>query len=66
MCGREGGGCITRDEGDAHYRSGTRRSRVRKIQAGEKRGSVWALEASNFFQADVQTGLGLFLAAYLA
>lgn len=31
-----------------------------------KKGSVRALEASNFFLADVQTGLGPFLAAYLA
>jgi hypothetical protein len=32
----------------------------------EKRNSVHALEATNFFLADVQTGLGPFLAAYLA
>ena len=32
----------------------------------EKRGSLKALEATNFFLADVQTGLGPFLAAYLA
>lgn len=32
----------------------------------EKRKSVHALEATNFFLADVQTGLGPFLAAYLA
>ena len=32
----------------------------------EKKVSVRALEASNFFLADVQTGLGPFLAAYLA
>ncbi len=32
----------------------------------EKKGSVRALEATNFFLADVQTGLGPFLAAYLA
>jgi MFS family permease len=34
--------------------------------APEKRKSVHALEATNFFLADVQTGLGPFLAAYLA
>ncbi len=34
--------------------------------ASEKRKSVYALEATNFFLADVQTGLGPFLAAYLA
>jgi MFS family permease len=34
--------------------------------AVEKRKSVHALEATNFFLADVQTGLGPFLAAYLA
>jgi len=33
--------------------------------AGKKR-SIHALEATNFFLADVQTGLGPFLAAYLA
>ncbi len=32
----------------------------------EKKRSVHALEATNFFLADVQTGLGPFLAAYLA
>ena len=32
----------------------------------EKKGSLRALEATNFFLADVQTGLGPFLAAYLA
>jgi MFS family permease len=32
----------------------------------EKRRSIRALEATNFFLADVQTGLGPFLAAYLA
>ena len=32
----------------------------------EKKGSIRALEATNFFLADVQTGLGPFLAAYLA
>ena len=37
-----------------------------KFDAGEKQGSIRALEASNFFLADVQTGLGPFLAAYLA
>jgi MFS family permease len=31
-----------------------------------KKGSIHALEATNFFLADVQTGLGPFLAAYLA
>jgi MFS family permease len=35
------------------------------IPTGKKR-SVHALEATNFFLADVQTGLGPFLAAYLA
>jgi MFS family permease len=34
--------------------------------APEKKKSVHALEATNFFLADVQTGLGPFLAAYLA
>jgi MFS family permease len=34
--------------------------------APEKRKSVHALEATNFFLADVQTGLGPFMAAYLA
>lgn len=34
--------------------------------AADKKRSVRALEASNFFLADVQTGLGPFLAAYLA
>ncbi len=34
--------------------------------APEKMKSVHALEATNFFLADVQTGLGPFLAAYLA
>ncbi len=34
--------------------------------AVEKRKSIHALEATNFFLADVQTGLGPFLAAYLA
>jgi MFS family permease len=32
----------------------------------EKKKSIHALEAANFFLADVQTGLGPFLAAYLA
>jgi MFS family permease len=32
----------------------------------EKKGSIRALEATNFFLADVQTGLGPFIAAYLA
>ena len=32
----------------------------------EKKRSLHALEATNFFLADVQTGLGPFLAAYLA
>ena len=36
------------------------------IPTAQKKGSVRALEASNFFLADVQTGLGPFLAAYLA
>lgn len=34
--------------------------------AEQKRGSLRAVEASNFFLADVQTGLGPFVAAYLA
>ena len=34
--------------------------------APEKQHSIRALQASNFFLADVQTGLGPFLAAYLA
>jgi MFS family permease len=34
--------------------------------APEKKKNVHALEATNFFLADVQTGLGPFLAAYLA
>jgi len=34
--------------------------------APDKKKSVHALEAANFFLADVQTGLGPFLAAYLA
>ncbi len=34
--------------------------------APEKKKSIQALEATNFFLADVQTGLGPFLAAYLA
>jgi MFS family permease len=38
---------------------------VTEIDPGKKR-SVHALEATNFFLADVQTGLGPFLAAYLA
>ena len=38
---------------------------ARNIDPGKKR-SVHALEATNFFLADVQTGLGPFLAAYLA
>lgn len=36
-----------------------------EIDPGKKR-SIRALEATNFFLADVQTGLGPFLAAYLA
>jgi MFS family permease len=36
-----------------------------EIDPGKKR-SIHALEATNFFIADVQTGLGPFLAAYLA
>ena len=39
--------------------------KVTEINSGKKR-SVHALEAANFFLADVQTGLGPFLAAYLA
>src|SRR5580692_248959 len=35
------------------------------IYSGKKK-SIRALEATNFFLADVQTGLGPFLAAYLA
>ncbi|AFL87973.1 arabinose efflux permease family protein [Terriglobus roseus DSM 18391] len=35
------------------------------IDSGKKQ-SIYALEATNFFLADVQTGLGPFLAAYLA
>src|ERR1700737_3269941 len=34
--------------------------------ASEKKHSLRALAATNFFLADVQTGLGPFLAAYLA
>lgn len=37
-----------------------------KIVPAENDGSLKALEATNFFLADVQTGLGPFLAAYLA
>ena len=33
---------------------------------GEKKASIRALQATNFFLADVQTGLGPFVAAYLA
>jgi MFS family permease len=36
------------------------------VRATEKKQSIRALEATNFFLADVQTGLGPFLAAYLA
>jgi MFS family permease len=36
------------------------------VVAIEKKQSIRALEATNFFLADVQTGLGPFLAAYLA
>jgi MFS family permease len=36
-----------------------------EIESGKKQ-SIHALEATNFFLADVQTGLGPFLAAYLA
>src|ERR1700679_2269392 len=36
-----------------------------EIDSGKKQ-SIHALEATNFFLADVQTGLGPFLAAYLA
>src|SRR5579871_5430928 len=40
---------------------------VNAIQVdSEKKGSIRALEATSFFLADVQTGLGPFLAAYLA
>jgi hypothetical protein len=35
------------------------------IESGKKQ-SIHALEATNLFLADVQTGLGPFLAAYLA
>ena len=38
---------------------------AKEIDSGRKR-SIHALEATNFFLADVQTGLGPFLAAYLA
>ena len=38
---------------------------AKEIDPGKK-GSIRALEATNFFLADVQTGLGPFLAAYLA
>jgi MFS family permease len=38
---------------------------TKKNSSGKKR-SLHALEATNFFLADVQTGLGPFLAAYLA
>jgi MFS family permease len=40
-------------------------SNAAEIDPGKK-GSIHALEATNFFLADVQTGLGPFLAAYLA
>ena len=40
-------------------------SEFNKSYPGKKR-SLWALEGTNFFLADVQTGLGPFLAAYLA
>ena len=40
-------------------------SKAAEIQP-DKRESIRALEATNFFLADVQTGLGPFLAAYLA
>jgi len=36
------------------------------LSSDSKKSSVHALEATNFFLADVQTGLGPFLAAYLA
>jgi hypothetical protein len=36
-----------------------------EVDSGKQR-SIRALEATNFFLADVQTGLGPFLAAYLA
>jgi MFS family permease len=44
--------------------SSSQGSSIRDI--GQKRGSVRALEWSNFFLADVQAGLGPFVAAYLA
>jgi MFS family permease len=39
---------------------------AKPVIALEKKQSIRALEATNFFLADVQTGLGPFLAAYLA
>jgi MFS family permease len=39
---------------------------IASVIAMEKKQSIRALEATNFFLADVQTGLGPFLAAYLA
>jgi hypothetical protein len=36
-----------------------------RAEAGKRR-SLRALQAANFFLADVQTGVGPFLAAYLA
>src|SRR5882762_6167923 len=43
----------------------TKGSSVSDITRGKQR-SLWSLEWLNFFLADVQTGLGPFLAAYLA
>ena len=37
-----------------------------KLNVAPEKKSLHALEATNFFLADVQTGLGPFLAAYLA
>lgn len=39
---------------------------LKATMALEKKKSVYALEATNFSLADVQAGLGPFLAAYLA
>ena len=39
---------------------------LQSVSRPEKDGSLQALQATNFFLADVQTGLGPFLAAYLA
>jgi hypothetical protein len=43
----------------------SRMVKAAKIDPCKKR-SIHALETTNFFLADVQTGLGPFLAAYLA